>query len=83
MGNKAIVVKLQFGKARDQLWTTSCKNFIKDQSERFELLEGRKCLTGTMFFCNSYLEAVFVRALEHGTCILWDMSQEQFVVICK
>jgi len=59
------------------------RNFIKEQSDRFHLLEGKKCETGTMFFCNTYLEAKFLMAIEKGVALYRDdCSDSGKFVVC-
>lgn len=83
--SKTVTVKLTFGEGRHILWHTATDNFISEQPGRFEFIEGKKCLTGTMFFCSSYLEAVFVKALEGGVAIYADTmgDPDDFVVVTK
>lgn len=80
---KTITVKLKFGAFRHCLWDSSCKNLIKEQPERFELLEGKPCKTGTMYFCITYLEAQVVMALEKGVGLYDDVINGNFVVCSK
>ncbi len=83
---KSVTVTLNFGEYKHCLWTTATKNFRIEQSDRFALLEGEECDTGTMFFCNSYLEAQFVMALEEGVGLYSDEysdGQDSFVVCSK
>lgn len=74
---------LNFGKYRHCLYHTASANFIKEDRERFVLLEGKKCETGTMFFCNTYLEAIFVMKLEKGIGLYSDENGDAFVVCSK
>lgn len=77
MKTKTVTLKLKFGKYKHCLWNIAHKNFIKDQPERFVLLEGRPCTTGTMYFCNTYLEAQFVMALENGVGLYSDEDADK------
>jgi hypothetical protein len=79
-----ITVTLNFGKYKHCLWTTTCKNFIKKYPERFVLLEGSACTTGFMYFCNTYLEAQFVMALEEGVALYADEANTKvFIVVSE
>ncbi len=79
--------QLNFGQYRHLLWTTSTFNFIDQQPDRFMLLEGAPCITGTMFFCRTYLEAHFVMSLEEGVALYSDEynwgGEDSFVVCSK
>lgn len=81
------VMGLSFGKYRHCLWVTSCKNFIKKYDSRFVLLEGKKCETGTMYFCNTYLEAIFCMKLFDGVGLYSDQyvddDSPRYVVCSK
>lgn len=84
---KTISVELKFGSHADLLWETSMKNFISEQPTRFELMEGVECLTGTMYWCERYLEAVFTMALCDGVALYYDNTDSDdfghYVVISK
>lgn len=81
---KSVTVTLNFGKYKNCLWVSACPNFMKEHNDRFDLLEGEECKVGTMFFCNTYLEAQFVMALEEGIGLYSDeYSDDHHFVVCS
>jgi len=77
---KSVTVTLNFGDYSHCLWDAAQKNFIEEQPDRFALLEGEECKSGTMFFCERYLEAQFLMALEDGKGLYSDEDTGTFVV---
>jgi hypothetical protein len=59
---KTVSITLELGEYANCLWVTKMSNRIRGQEERYEHLEGKETLDGTMYFCNSYLEAQVLRA---------------------
>jgi len=80
-----ITLAVSFGAYRHCLWDTCCKNIIKDpdQKGRFQLLEGKKCESGTLYFCERYLEARIVMETEQGIGLYSDEMWGGFVVASK
>lgn len=85
MKNKKVteINGLSFGQARHGLWSQACENFISEQPERFVLMEGKKCLKGTVYFCNTYLEAIFTMKLFNGVGLYSDEYDGNWVVASK
>lgn len=80
----SVTVTLNFGQGKHCLWNTAIANFIQEEPERFVLLEGEECHTGTMYFCDRYLEAQFIMALEDGVALYFDKQaggNERYVVV--
>lgn len=79
---KARTLKIKVGKSANLLWESSCGNFIKEQPERFEILEGNKNTNGKyIYFCERYLESILVRELYKGDAIFFDVENNEFVVV--
>jgi hypothetical protein len=66
---------------RHFLWEVSCENFIKLQPDRFILLDGKKNLKGTLYFCETILDAIACKNSYNGTSIYCDGEQGGFVVV--
>jgi len=79
-------INLKFGKYKHCLWRWHTPNDIKRHPDRFRLLEGKAHKTGSLYYCDSYLEAQFVMALFDGVGLYSDVfadGEPRFVVASK
>lgn len=85
MSKKTTTITVSFGKYKHCLWDVKCKNFMqeRDQKHRFQLLEGKKCEKGTLYFCERYLEARIIMEIEQGVGLYCDEWTGGFVVSSK
>ena len=67
----------------DLLSSSIMNNFISEQANRFKLVHGKKCHTGLMFFCGSYLEACALYEIVDARAMYLDTSDNSFAVIAK
>jgi len=83
-----IAVTIEIGDESHFLWGEKCRNFIQEQPERFELIEGDPVFTGILTYHNSLLEAKVYRQYisskyEKPASIYYDeLGNTPFVVAC-
>lgn len=77
--NTEIYLKINFEQP-NELWNTGMNNFLMDQIDRFELIEGKKILNkkGYMYWCRSYLDAkvwqtIIFKKYKIKSSLYWDL----------